>query len=144
MSHVAYSHVSFSELTSLVREERADFSAYSELYDFCSVGFHFSLGAWDRLCYFSVAFPMPSIKLFTAKKPEFWFRTKVTLSKKPISLTILMTFYVVLIFNEQSKIVNSFIIQTCDTHGMKRNNISTDNTYKRKHVELYEIWCETF
>ena len=56
-------YVSCSGSITSVEEERTNFSAvvYLLLCGFCSEGFHLPLGAWDRLCYFIVALPGPSI-----------------------------------------------------------------------------------
>ena len=65
-SVVSYLYVSFSGLIIEVGEEKANFSAiiYLKSCSFCSEGFPLSLGAWDRLHYFIVALPGPSILLF--------------------------------------------------------------------------------
>ena len=58
--------ISFSGLITSVGEERADFSAidYSLLRGLCTEGFPLPLCAWDRLRYFIVNLPWPSISLF--------------------------------------------------------------------------------
>ena len=58
-SVVSYIYVRFSGLITSVREERANFSAI--VYGFCSERFALPLGAWERLRYFIVALPGPSI-----------------------------------------------------------------------------------
>ena len=60
-SVVSYLYVSFSGL--IISVERASFSVidYLKLCGLCSEGFPFPLGAWDRLHYFIVDLPGPSI-----------------------------------------------------------------------------------
>ena len=53
-SVVNYLYVSFSGLISSAQ-------IVSDIISFCSDGFAIPLGAWDRLCYFILAFPGPSI-----------------------------------------------------------------------------------
>ena len=62
-SIVSYLYVSYSEPSTSVGEERANFSAivYLQLCGFCSEGFPLPLCAWDGLRYFIVALPGPSI-----------------------------------------------------------------------------------
>ena len=60
-SVVNYLYISLTGLITSVGEEGAIFSATVNLLlcGFCSEGF--SHGAWDRLCYFIVALPGPSM-----------------------------------------------------------------------------------
>ena len=58
-----YIYVSCIGSITSVGEERANLSAIAYLYlcGFFTEGFPLPLGAWDRLSYFIVAFPEPSI-----------------------------------------------------------------------------------